>query len=655
MNSRATSWEITLDGQGYQLYHAPDKPTSLPGAFISAQPNGPGPGAEAVRLFEDFSGGMGYSRRLIQNGYERAQRADTRYPNIVFAGPQVTEVPLPTLSHAIDVSFEVDWRSGHNDLFLLAGRYALMVGDGRDAPVISQDFGSGLIARSARKHAGGPVYVGIENGYIWRLASSWTQSSDVQRLLLAQAYWTTGGGIAGTTGQGGVGQYTMVGTDASLAGFRWLTATHLGPDPMTNANWAPALPVIVGHGGYPIKRLVETNRAIFFVKTNGVHSVSGDGYSPNLTPYWQEQVDGTWNGSAAVYYNGYIYAAHANYLDRVPVDGRLQQEPQRCGPGQSPHPNESVIWGRCSALAVIDGQLWHSTFNPETNTSYICVGRERQGGEDGYGPLVWHGSLIELPGKVTLMHVSSLYPNGSADDQPRVWIATDETATGGTYHLYWVPLPRGANPLQDSDYRFTRSWSLWTGLDDGGTQNSWTKKITRRVDLYADHVTDSGGTISIALGADGDTETAQGTLGGQARVSFLTDQIEGTMISARIDGVGAETVTPVLRSTALHEIMLPEQTRQRTFQIVIGTSMERQSLLSIQNALESLQLRGDVTMVWQDRTYVVKVMPNITYQEIAPVNPDDPMIYVANVRVDVIRRRWYYDDGTHYDSGEYWG
>ena len=648
--TRDSVFDITLNGTGFMLYHELNEAVELPGQFVSAQPNGPLPGAEAVRLFENFSLGMGFGRRLVDGAYSYGENVDTRWPDMVFAGPEVVEVPLPALDHSIDVSFEIDWRAGHYDLFLCAGRYGLMVPDANEPPVGAVDFGSGFVATSAIRFAGGPAYVGGAGGRIWELASGWNQSADVTRRHLAQPYWVTGGQIASgaMAGQGGVGDYRLVGTDGTLNGFRYMSALHLGPSPLIDANWGPADPVQVGFNHWQVVRLVAVNRVVWFVTSGGVYSVDGNGYSANLTPYWEQTVDLTWNGRAAVYYNSALRVAHADYLDRVRVDGRVNDGPDPCGPGEGKHPNESPIWGHISALAIVGSELWCSKYNPELNKSYICTGRPRNEGEDGYGDLVWNGALIVLDGQVTYMGTHTNH--ASSDGESRVWIATDDD---GEYHLFYVRQPQGGHPLQDPNYRFTRSWALYTGLDDGGQQNSWTKKVVRRIDQYADNIEASGGTITVSTSMDGAAYVTQGVLGGAARVSYLTSQTEGTMIGLKIEGTGAETVTPIMRSTGGHVVMLPEQIRRETFKIIIGKDVDRMPLRTLTGQLESLQTMGDIEMTLFGIDYSVKVLPGISYQKV-PSPDDDDMIYIANVPIDLITRHWRYDDGTHYDSGEVW-
>ena len=650
--TQGSVFDITLDGTGYMLYHEANAAVKLPGQFVSAQPNGPLPGSEAVRLFEDFSGGMGFGRRLIPNGYSWGENVDTRFPDMVFAGPEVVEVPLPALDHSIDVSFEIDWRVGFYDVFFCAGRYGLMSPNGSEPPVGAVDFGVGNVATDAIRFAGGPAYVAAPPGKIWELAIGWNVSADAVRRHFAQPYWVTGGQIStgAAAGGGGVGEYRLAATVGTSNGFKYMPAVELGPSPLLDANWAPASVIQVGFNHWQVVKLVQVNRVVWFVTSGGVYSVDQNGYASNLSPYWEQTVDLTWNGRDAVYYNGALRVLHADYLDRIRVDGRVNDGPDPCGPGEGKHPNESPIWGHGTALAIVGDELWEAKYNPELNKSYICAARPRKEGEDGYGDLVWNGALIVLDGMVTLMHA---YTNhASSDGESRVWIATDDE---GDYHLYYVRQPQGGNPLQDPNYRFARSWALYTGLDDGGQQNSWTSKVVRRIDQYADNMTESGGTVTVSTSMDGGAWTLQGTLGGAARVSYLTSQIEGTMLALKIEGTGSETVTPILRSTAPHVVMLPEQVRREVFQIIIGRQDDdRLPTRQLASQLEALQATGDVEMTLFEHEYTVKVMPGITYEWL-PTPDGDNLLYVASVPVDKISHHWHYDiDGVLYNGAEHW-
>lgn len=638
---------IRINGQEYSLYHAPNRSAELPGRFVSAQPVGALPGAEAIRLFEDYSGGMGFGRRLVGNGYSYARNACTRFPDMVFPGPKVTtSFTSESLGGNLVAGLELDGK-----LFFVGGRYALRIPLGSAEPGIDQDFGAGFVAKSITPTTGGPPLVGGTGGNIWRFTTSWSQSADTAREHLTYVYWVTGGQNA-AAGQGGLGSWRVVGTNASgLAAFQYIT--DAGPDPFIDANWGPADPgVYVGQGNFPIQRLVSTNRTVWFILTSGIHSVDGNGYSANLTPYWRDQWDGTWNGAAACYWNGYIYAAHAHYLDRVLADGRLQQVPQRCGPGDPPFPNEGPIWGHVSALAVVDGWLCASVYNPNADESSICFGRERLDGEDGYGPLVWHGAEIVIDGQVTMLKPSALFITASSGNQPHLWIGSVKS---GVRKLSWVPLARGGSPLQDPLYRFATSWSLYTGKDDGGQQNSWTLKAPRSVDLYADNLNVTGSRIKVYSSTDSGAWVKHGTAATTPRNSFGMSQSIGSMHELKLECENPEASPLILRSTALHTIMLPRQIKQQDFRILCGgPDGERRSPEELKRELEALMTSGDVEVGWMGDRYTAKILPGIATVEV-PDPANQGKLDALAVSIDFIRKKWRWNDGTKWDQGAVWG
>ena len=667
--SRETSWDITLDGEGYTLYRAPNKPANLGGQFRSATPGGGGPGAEVVRLFEDYSGGMGYSRRMIPNGYELGSNFCSRLPYIAIPGPKVTQINLGvTLPFSFTESFEFDAGTGQDNLYICMGQYAFRLSNGQEPATIVNDFGSGNQVWGTLVHpTNGKAYVsglGAGTDYMWQISSTgvWTKSSDSSHPQLATVYWTIGGGIAGTTGNAGTGRTVIVGTDAQRKSFQWMDANNTS-DPMTAAHWIPSTAVKVGTSNYSIQAMIATNRTVTFVKTDGVHPVDGTGYSPNLTPYWGAFINQHFTGKASAYWNGYLYAWHTNYLDRVPLDWSRQDKPEICGPGQLPHPNESAARGFGTAIGVIDGWLATWVWNPDDNISRLFYARERQQGEDGFGPLVWHGSEIDMPGRVLWFRsCGSFDPSDPfyVQDSFRMLIAT---WTGTAMELYWAPVPRGGNPLNDSTFRFASSGWVQTGKDDGGKDNSWTKKATRRYDVYADGLENASGIVTVSAAMDDTaTFTEQGTAGGASRTSFISDELTGTMVNLKVDLTGTDTNPPILRSLALHEILLPEQNARRVYEIMLGSSGQfvgqsddRESPAEKWAILGALQESEDVTMIDElGQELTVKVLPGITYTE-KPAPDGQGFVLVATVVVDEIMSAWYWDDGSTFDSNRYWG
>ena len=655
---------ITLDGEQYVLYRAPGNPANLNGQSQSATPAGGGPGAEAVRLFEDYSLGMGFGRRLVNSGYSRASKACTRYPDMVFGGPKVTErFRSSAVGGAPVSSTEIDWRTGHTDIIILAGHNALIIGDGQEDPALHKYFSSSFSARSIVRHAGGPAFAAGSgtgsDGYLWRLGTDgWTQSTQVARRDVTQVYWVIGGGIAGSTGQGGVGDYRMIGTDATYAGFYWITATPLGPDPLLTSAWGPTAPVIVGNGAYPIKAIVSTGRKVFFVKVDGIHGVDSTGYAPNLTPGLAQHIDHVWNGIASCHWNGYVYASYAGLLYRYPASGTTPEfDLQPCGPGEPPHPNESDIWGYPTALCPVGSWLLCFKYNVDKNVSYGCYGRERGTGEDGYGPIIWHGAEIEVPGMVTWIHPTGLPSILDANAAPILWFGgIDGTET----FIHSAKLPRGGNPLKDPLSEYERSWYIDTGKDDGGSQNSWTKKAPRQIDIYADNVGANGVRVTVSTSTDGGDFVREGIAAKTPHQTFGTNEEVGTMIELRIAGSSkSDSVTPIIRSVGLHEILIPKQNTRRGYQLMlepVGSwetqAPEREAPWVRYQRVSALQEREDIEMIDEmGRRCRVKVLPGtISYQEKPDPNGSENFVFIANIQIDEIAEKWRQGDGTKFDD-----
>lgn len=650
---------VTIDGEQYALYRAPDRAAQKGGASRSATAAGGGPGAEAIRPFEDYSGGMGYSRRTIANGYERGQNVYTRRPRVLAPGPKVTTTSVTAGVGRIVQAF---WHRDFSAVYGLGGRYVIKAANNRAPFAIEKDLGSNFSAIQAYANPHGNAMIGGSGGgAVWRLSNNgWEQSADVIRKHLVGIRWTTGGGIAGSTGQGGVTQSVLVGTDGNTnAGATWCNIDSAAVDPMVLANWAPATSITIGLGNHVTQRLLATSQMVLFVKENGVHMLRSDGSTPNITPYWGHHVDATWNGIASCVWNGKGYAAHAQYTDSFPLDGRRQDNPVPCGPGEGNFPNESDIWGHTTYMVPVGEWLCLAKYNPDLNTSYVMYGRERESGEDGYGPLVWHGAEIELEGMISCMFPCSGTTSGG-DGPPRLWIFTDNE---GAIESHWAPIATGGNPFKDSNYRFATTGTLWTGHDDGGTENSWTKKAMRRLDVFAENVAENGPRVRVSSSMDAENYVLEGTAWQNPRSSFGMEEEIGTTAALQIDLSGTETNPPIVRSVNLHMIMAPEQNKRRVLEILLepegrwdGQAGEREEPWTRYERLSALQEREDVELIdYMGRRLRVKILPGITHEEDDDPNGSDDVVLKAIVTYDEISERWRWSDGTLWGNGAKWG
>lgn len=646
------TFDITINGEGYTLYRAPGKGAQLSGQLRAATPGGSGIGSEVVRQFEDYSGGGGYSRRMIATGYEKTRNGYTRQPFVVAPGPYVTEVALPSGTPAISGGF---FHKDLNGVFFVAGHSVFQLVGGSEPAVIIKDLGASFTATDTHGAAHNPILIAGVGAPLWYWdGAAWAQGTAAFAHLTG-VRWTVGSALAGATGQGGVTQSVMVGALAGSAQVKWIAD---GVSPTAAANWNPSTGVTVGLANYYIKRLISGNRIVVVLKEEGVHLLGGDGYCPNLTPYWLEQVNGTYNGIAGVVWNGVCIAAHSQYLDMVPLDGKRQDNPHHCGPGEAPFPNESDVRGYYTAMTVVDGWLCVAKWNPDTHESWICYGRQREGGEDGYGPLVWHVGEIVLPGKVTWMLATSVGPLGT-DGPPKLWIGTDE---GGQAHLYWAPIAQGGNPFSDPQYRWATSASLYTGFDDGGTEHSWTRKSVRRFDVYADNVDGTGPSVTISTAMDGGPFVQDGVARSTQRTSFGASELVGTMVGLKIDLAGNTTKPPLLRSVNVHEILMPEQNKRRSYDIMLGMSgqwlgqvTDRRDPWPTFETLLAVQQLPDVAMRDEmGRETRAKMLPGAYYTEEPSPDGSGTFVLVAHIEMDEVLELWRWGDGTRYGSSV-WG
>ncbi len=265
---------------------------------------------------------------------------------------------------------------------------------------------------------------------------------------------------------------------------------------------------------YDVNSLAVGSHHIYFCTIGGIADVDGRGYSPIMTPYWQQNLD-THNGQASLIDEDFIYANHGFGLDRVAIgDGpaALQQTPGYCGPGTNLS-NETEIYGRCTAITKHGGWLVGAFFNG--HDSFIMVGQDKRAmGRDVPVPVVWLGPEAVLEDQmVTKLKITQL-----SADTPRLWIASiasDEQSAADptTGRIWWMSIPNGISPVQEylnnrdssnnytGRHRFAKDWSITFTAADWGRQVS--EKVIHRTDIRGDFLSSSSYLRAYAAAEDG--------------------------------------------------------------------------------------------------------------------------------------------------------
>jgi hypothetical protein len=428
---------------------------------------------DVPQLQADFSGGAGYSKPVpgVPNGYSYGGSVFAtggpgiwcRTPRIVMNAGAVTSVSLPgavTQNCTQMIRFD-------GDLYLLYGRYVVKLAGGSGPPTLEKDLGVGFVASGATEF-NGDLYVGGTGGNIWMLDASggtWTQSADVTKSLLVTVYWVVDG----------VGLFEMVAQSATGS------FSYVSGNPMLNANWHAD--IAVGSSTNAITQIVAGPRHVYFIKPDGVYDVDSRGYSPKLTPYWSRLYNAN-SGTVAMVHNNHVYAAHADFLDRVNITNAIEGEetPEQCTPGADT-PNLTPMTGRITAMCPgVGGWINAWVYNSRTNESYLGAGKDRTGfggAGPGPGPMLWHYSEWDRQGIVTACLVDT-----AADGVTRLWAAA---FTGTTLTLEWQSQPPNGNPYQNAAWAYTGIHTFGSSGYLYLTENDWdddaANKICRRHDI----------------------------------------------------------------------------------------------------------------------------------------------------------------------------
>lgn len=568
------TYDIVLNGQGFMLSSARGQDRSIASSFVpsSLEASQQVATRDIPIIYDDFSGGMGYSERLVGGTYAYGRNVRTRDPRVVLPGPKLNNVALPVstgsggnltsskgpikaiVEHAGDLYFfggGVPWKS-------ITGDPGSMTVEYTNSPTNSAGLGTTFAAESAVvfRPAGSPsntkdLYISGTGGFFWRKRGAvWTQYSGTP--TANQPSMKFGDMVVVYQVVRGAQGYRIVGVDANDPAKIW----SVQGDPMSPSNWANAGTV---EGGYPVRSLAASNRHVYYVTDIGVYDLTEAGYSPHLTPYWKDSRSEL-NGLASIVFGGMVFAAHSQGLDMVDVSQGLRQDFASWAWPKMGVPNNTPILGTVTALTTESGYLVMALYNPYVNaakllpSSFVLYGLPVNSGS---GPdLVWHGAEICIPyEKITAMAVNTL--TGS----PKLWIATQVTSnlggkTVGDIQLYYCTIPNASSALQDWEHggahRFAESWELDLPSED--YMDSASRKTIMRYEMQADNLGISFNTpVQIQVKARSESSAQfvdQGTVGGSPRASLYPpgDYVRAYRATFKLLGTGHEQAPAILRS-----------------------------------------------------------------------------------------------------------
>lgn len=614
---------------------------------------------EAPRVWQDFSGGGGYSRHLIDGTYEECEFGETSYPLIFTPAGYLQHVTMPLQIPEDDVLgnrsicffFELSNGAGLTDLYMGAGQYIFKIPLGTGAPVVDADFGTGKVVYKAQV-VNDRVFVSINGDRMWRkiAGGTWSQSAEVATAHMALVNWTirTSGSVSNA--------WRLIGQDTATT-FRHI---DVDSDPMIAGNWS--VQYQVGDTAHPIHSVASSNHHVWWVKQNGVHDVDERGYSPLLSS-WLESIDAR-NGIASIVHpDGWLYASHHQGLARVWVGDPMVKQ---ADPGWvhfgADLPYEGRIKGQCTALALNAGKLVAAFYNDQSGTSWICEGQDRRTvGLEGRGPIVWHGAKAVIEGKVTTLHVNSL------QGLPRLHIGWTNRDGFGRYSYQW--LPKQSSPYADwlddsSTYYFQPTCRIFLPADPWGAPTG--RKRIWAWELETENLV-SGNTWAVHAAADNGEYSLQGaaTSSPYTDLPVAASSVKGRAIRVRIDGTGAPSldgavplasgppILRALRATAEIDVKLGTYLEYR---VVVGEGVQlrndapdRRDPEAVTEALMALQDRDEFQAVDRDHLYTLWMLPGLSWEDTQTVAGE--WLRVITFRVRVLGRTIRYGTGERYGSG----
>ena len=630
--------DIVIDGIELKLYRSPGsaartvKETSIPSLSNETFEQ-----ADVPLQIESFHLGMGYSQRLMSNTYAYGINADPRYPRLLLPGPEINSVTLTgSTEHARCA------RDYNGNLYVGAGRYVYEMASGTGAPSQARDLGASNRAWAMEVFRN-ELDVGLDNGagtpqdMHRNVVGTWGTLTGIAGRALAQVWWDT--------------DYRLVRQDTGT------TIYHASGDPSVAGNWAGPVTIGDASSAYSINQLIASFDHLYASKPNGLYDLDGNtGRSPNIAQQMAHVIDAE-NGVATMESGGNMLVGHRKGLMRVITNGEDYGKIYVVQPGYS-LPNETPIRGIVTAMTQEGGWIVAAVYNG-TDT-YICWGRDLNEGETSVGPspMLWHGGLIRLEGlSCYLLHISNL------TSPPRLWIGAGSASAG--YNLRWCVLPRSEHPLQDTEYRFSTTYSLYLAGQDW--ERAATPKNLLEIQVEGDN---HGAGVSSAFyyNTEGGAYGLFGTAQSSPQSNLVpASEIIGRRIGFRIDGSGNATAGAVIRSILMRAAARVRTRAIRTYQVVLsegqGDNFRSPNLRDPQRVWDQLRNMesGSQVSVRDElgESLTCLVHAPVTRTEIEEITRGDKSrtIQVVNITLSILSRTgttgtW---DAFNWDSGTVWG
>ena len=609
ITGREREYDITLNGVPYTVLREKGRPvwSSQQVAKISGQQLGTQ--LEELR-FDTFHLGMGYGQHWVNGGYHYTTAMDARFPKQLTLGPLVNSITLATGTETVKTLVELG-----SYIYAFGGRYINQIDPSDDSindsgTVFPYDCGAGYVVTDA-DYFDGSVYIWLSSAHnILKLttAPAITQASDTVQGHLGTKYW------ADT-------YYAL-----ARASGNTVTWCSQGTNPFTAAGWVSAY--TIGESTASITGLAGLERTLYVAKSDGLYYIDKTGRTPCLIPAtpistnngintWIDSIGRVWYPTVS---GLFVYESDTGSILNATPANKL--------------PNTSSIYGRITAMAQWRGWYYAAVYNG-TDT-YILCGRERQQDEPGYGPVIWHGALATFASATcNCMLVSA------STTPPRLWM-------GVGAGIKYIKLPsNGENPLQDSNYTYAASGSIYFGASDWNAAGTyWNLQ-----DIFIDIETmPSNSNVKVYYKLDSaDWGQAGDTIYAAGRHNIaLTDSALFNRCALRLDVTnGTSTSSVIIRSVVGRAVRKTEVVDQIQTTLLLGDDINsrtgipaRRDAASQSSLLKALPETGPVTLEdwWTGtkRSQTVNVMPvsESIYSQTEKSN--DPSRLVASVTMQVV-------------------
>lgn len=600
---------------------------------------------ETARTYADWTRGSGFGRTGsgTDAGYNWGQFLYARSRGMLMPAGELTEISIPSSTVQIDSAFDLAgsvWMTCQNQQMIkvVPGNPPAAI----DAAIVMT---AGAVTRSAKVFGDRAWIANGAGARIWSFdGTNWTAATeDVRRGLFAVTNWDYGAQFAPTSGQIGFTARTLIGTaDGTNAIY------HVTADPGTAGNWVG--PNSVGDAAYPIKAMTSAGNAVFATTPTGVYVIEGGGHMRNLAPHWVAQYDPD-NGRAIAFYDEFLLATTAQYLDFLSPDPDRIGLQQPCHPGASESAENSPTTWRCTATSYDSGHVlaafWDGTY------SYIMAGRRTARlGLNSRNPMTWYGSECTVLGAITMLHVMP-----AQSDTPR-WLlmATRPTLTSGSPRFYAQSLPAEHTPymswkIKRYPHRFAPQFICMQSMDDMGDPDS--PKNMRYISAVTENASNTR-SLNVATTVDDGIGVNQVdiTAPGRQFAVFDTATAAGVNVAVRLTGNSEPTEPLVIRSVKLRGTINDERTVVYQVPLTLGRDVntnrgtrDGSSPFVKRAQLWSLLEAGPITAVdWNNITRTM-VLEDIQDEEVLDDDGIGITIY-ATVTLSVLLTNAVYGQAT---------